>query len=107
MNLSLQYRDFRRSVPKNFAYFNVEFGLEGGYAHVIEDSAQFPQHFGHGILCGLSGEPSELVLRQRRQSRQQEMQRVQEFRTAWRKYDWTRILKKNASAAHPQLEQRQ
>src|SRR5690554_3122845 len=96
-----QWRDFRRSVPKNFAYFNVEFGLEGGYAHVIEDSSQFPQNFGHGILCGLSGEPSELVLRQRRESRPQEMKRVQEFKEAWNKYDWTRILKKNASQQQP------
>lgn len=33
-------------IPPNFPYFHVEFGLDGGFAHIIEDNEQFPVHFG-------------------------------------------------------------
>lgn len=32
-------KGLRASIPKNFPYFHVEFGLQGGYAHVIDVSA--------------------------------------------------------------------
>jgi hypothetical protein len=35
-----------RAVPKGFPYFHVEFGLDGGFAHTIEDVEQFPANFG-------------------------------------------------------------
>lgn len=34
-----------RCVPKGFPYFYVEFGLDGGFAHVIEDEEKFPRTF--------------------------------------------------------------
>lgn len=33
-------------VPKGFPYFAVDFGNEGGFAHVIEDEQKFPHYFG-------------------------------------------------------------
>jgi hypothetical protein len=39
-------KGFRRSVPKGFPYFCVEFGIEGGFAHTIEDEEGFSQNFG-------------------------------------------------------------
>jgi len=39
-------KGLKRSVPKGFPYFFAEFGLDDGFAHVIEDSSQFPFHFG-------------------------------------------------------------
>jgi len=33
-------------VPKGFPYFAVDFGLQGGFAHVIEDETHFPHYFG-------------------------------------------------------------
>ena len=33
-------------VPKGFSYFSVDFGNQGGFAHVIEDEQRFPWHFG-------------------------------------------------------------
>jgi hypothetical protein len=35
--LDLSKKDIRHSVPKGFPYFAVDFGLQAGYAHVIED----------------------------------------------------------------------
>ena len=42
-----------RSIPKNFPYFSVEFGLGGGFAHVIEDETQFPPDFGKVGIASL------------------------------------------------------
>ncbi len=36
----------KRSIPANFSYFNVEFGMDGGYVHAIENPELFPQEFG-------------------------------------------------------------
>ena len=33
-------------VPPGFPYFSVDFGLDGGFAHVIEDEQLFPHYFG-------------------------------------------------------------
>jgi hypothetical protein len=33
-------RKVREAIPKNFPYFAVEFGLSGGFVHVIEVSSQ-------------------------------------------------------------------
>lgn len=40
-------------IPKGFPYFAVDFGTQGGYAHVIEDERQFPKYFGkvYMFLC--------------------------------------------------------
>ena len=38
-------------VPKGFPYFSVDFGLQGGYAHVIEEENKFPAYFGRVSVC--------------------------------------------------------
>ncbi|NXJ85672.1 C19L2 protein, partial [Trogon melanurus] len=44
--IDLSSKDVRKSVPKGFPYFSVDFGLQGGFAHVIEDQHKFPHYFG-------------------------------------------------------------
>ncbi|KFW80022.1 CWF19-like 2, partial [Manacus vitellinus] len=44
--IDLSSKDIRKSVPKGFPYFSVDFGLQGGFAHVIEDQHNFPHYFG-------------------------------------------------------------
>lgn len=43
--IDLCSKDVRRSVPKGLPYFAVDFGMQGGYAHVIEDEKMFPNNF--------------------------------------------------------------
>ena len=38
-------------VPKGFPYFAVDFGLQGGFAHIIEDENHFPHYFGRVSFC--------------------------------------------------------
>lgn len=33
-------------VPRALPYFAVDFGLQGGFAHVIENEQKFPHYFG-------------------------------------------------------------
>ncbi|NWY27579.1 C19L2 protein, partial [Pheucticus melanocephalus] len=44
--IDLSSKDIRKSVPKGLPYFSVDFGLQGGFAHVIEDEHNFPHYFG-------------------------------------------------------------
>lgn len=44
-------RGVHRSVPAGFPYFAVDFGEDGGYAHVIEDESLFPKDFGKVACC--------------------------------------------------------
>jgi hypothetical protein len=41
-------RRLRRSVPKGLPYFHVGFGMDEGFAHVVEDEVDFPDNFAQG-----------------------------------------------------------
>lgn len=43
--VDLSKKDIRHSVPKGLPYFAVDFGNEGGFAHVIEEEKYFPSNF--------------------------------------------------------------
>ncbi len=38
-------------VPRGLPYFSVDFGLQGGFAHVIENEQKFPHYFGKVSLA--------------------------------------------------------
>ncbi|KAK0576484.1 hypothetical protein LWI29_018224 [Acer saccharum] len=40
----------RGSIPKDFPYFHVEFGLDKGFVHVIDDEKQFKSSFGLDVI---------------------------------------------------------
>ena len=44
--VDLSKKNIRHAVPKGFPYFAVDFGMQGGFAHVIEEEASFPHYFG-------------------------------------------------------------
>lgn len=70
-----------------------------GLAQIIEDRSQFPSHLGHEVVCGLLGdEPFQIVLRQKRQPRDEEVERVRKFKQNFREFDWTTRLKANQSS---------
>lgn len=43
--ISLKERDVRRAIPKGLPYFWVNFGMNSGFAHVIEEQERFPNNF--------------------------------------------------------------
>ncbi len=58
-------------VPKNFAYFHVEFGLSSGFIHVIDDEQEFPKTFGADVVAGVLEIPGEVIARLKRKPAQE------------------------------------
>lgn len=43
--VDLKGKNIRKGIPKGLPYFWVDFGMDPGYAHVIEDQTMFPKTF--------------------------------------------------------------
>jgi hypothetical protein len=69
-------------VPKNFAYFHVEFGLSSGFIHVIDDEQEFPRTFGADVVAGVLEIPGEVVARLKRKPAQEVIDDSQLISTA-------------------------
>lgn len=80
------------SLPKNFPYFHVEFGLGGGFAHVIEDEKTFSKHFGRQVCAGMLKLPQEIVARPKRNDMESDKKRVTAFSEIFEPHDWTKML---------------
>lgn len=83
----------RGSLPVGLPYFFVEFGLDGGFAHVIEDQGKFPHYFGKEVCGGLLDIEPRLWLKPHRDSFEVQKEKVVSFSEWWAPYDWTQKLK--------------
>ncbi|XP_062515111.1 CWF19-like protein 2 [Corticium candelabrum] len=90
--IDTRHKELRQSVPRGFPYFSVEFGLDGGYAHVIENEANFPLYFGKEIIGGMLELDPRLWRKPLRESADQQNHRAQQIGKTWEKYDWTKRL---------------
>ena len=89
----LAEQGLRGSIPPNFPYFFVEFGLSAGYVHVIDDEAEFDRDFGRSILAGLLKLPAEALHRGARGEPLPAQQKLAaDFLEAFAPYDWTAQL---------------
>ena len=100
----------KAAIPKEFPYFYVEFSLDNGFAHVIEDYSKFPKHFGKveflnhfflskkkkkkkkEVIGGMLECDPSLWLKPRKQGFEMEKQKTIDFAKKWEKYDWTKEL---------------
>ncbi|KAK6161384.1 hypothetical protein DH2020_004765 [Rehmannia glutinosa] len=86
-------KGLRGSIPKNFPYFHVEFGLNKGFVHVIDDEKEFKSNFGLNVIRGILQLPGEDMYRRRRQeSLETQKQAVASFARDWEPFDWTKQL---------------
>lgn len=85
--VSLKGRDVRRAVPKGLPYFSVSFGMEEGYAHVIEDQKLFPANFAEEIIGGMLDLHHSKWRKPKKQSFDEQSKRVLEFSKKWSKFD--------------------
>lgn len=79
-----------RSVPKGFPFFHVEFGLDRGFAHVVENEELFPHHFGRGTVGGMLDVSADVWLRPKPPA--DNARRIREFAMMWAPFDWTKAL---------------
>ncbi|WCJ34893.1 CwfJ-like family protein [Euphorbia peplus] len=86
-------KGLRGSIPKDFPYFHVEFGLNKGFVHVIDDEQQFKSSLGLNVIRGMLELPEEDMYRRRRQeSVEAQRQAVTNFAREWEPFDWTKQL---------------
>ncbi|KAF2296936.1 hypothetical protein GH714_013384 [Hevea brasiliensis] len=86
-------KGLRGSVPKDFPCFHVEFGLNSGFVHVIDDEMQFKSTFGLDVIRGMLRLPEEEVYRRRRHELvDAKKQAVANFARDWEPFNWTKQL---------------
>lgn len=88
------------AISKQAPYFSVEFGVDGGFAHVIEERENFPLELGHQLVCSITEQQPDLVLRDRTTLEQPHLHR-DNFRNAFAKHNWSMKLKVNQICTTP------
>ncbi|XP_019384074.1 PREDICTED: CWF19-like protein 2 [Crocodylus porosus] len=88
--IDISSKDIRKSVPKGLPYFSVDFGLQGGFAHVIEDRHKFPHYFGKEIIGGMLDLEPRLWRKGIRQNFDDQRKKVLQFAQWWKPYDITK-----------------
>ena len=91
--IDTRQKGVRRSIPAGLPYFFVDFGLDGGYAHIIEDQAKFPHYFGKEVVGGLLDVEPRLWLKPPRENFEQQKHKVLQLSEWWKPYDWTQKLR--------------
>ena len=90
--VSTKEKGVRRSLPTGLPYFFAEFGLDGGFGHVIEDPDLFPHYFGREVVGGLMDLPPRLWLKPQREDFEKQKEKVLQLSQWWSPYDWTQRL---------------
>ncbi|XP_062052939.1 CWF19-like protein 2 isoform X3 [Lepus europaeus] len=89
--IDLSSKDIRKSVPRGLPYFSVNFGLQGGFAHVIEDQHRFPHYFGKEIIGGMLDLEPRLWRKGIRESFEDQRKKALQFAQWWKPYDFTKM----------------
>ncbi|KAK7343465.1 hypothetical protein VNO77_12230 [Canavalia gladiata] len=86
-------KGLRNSIPKHFPYFHVEFGLNKGFVHVIDDEKQFKSSLGLNVIRGMLDLAEEDMYRSRRyEGVEVQKKAVASFSKEWEHFDWTKQL---------------
>ncbi|KAK1434613.1 hypothetical protein QVD17_00361 [Tagetes erecta] len=86
-------KGLRHSIPEDFPYFHVEFGLKKGFVHVIDDESQFKSNFGVNVIRGMLRLPAEDMHRRHKyDSVDTQKEAATNFARDWEPFDWTKQL---------------
>ncbi|XP_075448492.1 CWF19-like protein 2 [Ascaphus truei] len=88
--IDLSKKDIRRSVPKGLPYFSVDFGLQGGFAHVVENQHKFPHYFGKEIIGGMLDLEPRVWRKALRENFDDQRKKVLQFAQWWKPYNFTK-----------------
>ena len=79
----------RRTIPKNFDYFYIEYGPDNDGSVQIIESNTFPKDFAIDTIAGMLQMDPIRFKRKKQASMQEEKKLVLAFCDQWRPYDWT------------------
>ncbi|XP_060867339.1 CWF19-like protein 2 [Metopolophium dirhodum] len=88
--VDLSSKDVRRAVPKSLPYFAVDFGMQGGYAHVIEDEKIFPNNFAEEIIGGMMDLDHNAWRKRQKEPIEDQLQKTTKFLEMWKDYNFTK-----------------
>uniref|UniRef100_A0A1A8HJ26 CWF19-like protein 2 n=1 Tax=Nothobranchius korthausae TaxID=1143690 RepID=A0A1A8HJ26_9TELE len=88
--VDLSSKDIRRAVPRGLPYFAVDFGLQGGFAHVIENEQKFPHYFGKEVVGGMMDLEPRRWRKPIRENFDDQRKKVLQFAQWWKPYDCTK-----------------
>ncbi|XP_061576508.1 CWF19-like protein 2 [Cololabis saira] len=88
--VDLSSKDVRQAVPRGLPYFAVDFGLQGGFAHVIENEQKFPHYFGKEVVGGMMDVEPRLWRKSIRENFDDQRKKVLQFAQWWKPYDCTK-----------------
>ncbi|XP_077421825.1 CWF19-like protein 2 isoform X2 [Vanacampus margaritifer] len=88
--VDLSSKDIRRAVPRGLPYFAVDFGLQGGFAHVIENEQKFPHYFGKEVVGGMMDLEPRIWRKLIRENFDDQRKKVLQFAQWWKQYDCTK-----------------
>ena len=90
--VKLKDRNISRSIPKGLPYFHVDFGLDNGFAHVIEEEEQWNRRFGHEVVGGMLDVEARTMRNPPGEPFEAQKAKVIQFGETWGKFDWTKSL---------------
>ncbi|GMT19581.1 hypothetical protein PFISCL1PPCAC_10878, partial [Pristionchus fissidentatus] len=91
----IDLKDMRKQIPVGFNYFTIDFGLQNGYAHVIENRDAFPATFGTEILAGMMDLPPNRWRKRAELAFDEMKKRTNEVKKNWDGFDWTKRIRKD------------
>lgn len=87
--IPLTGKNVQKAVPKGLPYFSVSFGMDEGYAHVIEDSRLFPNNFAQEIIGGMLDLHHSRWRKPKTQTFEEQSKRVLDFSVRWNEFNFT------------------
>ena len=93
--VKLKDKNISKNIPKGLPYFHVDFGLDNGFAHVIEEEENWNRRFGHEIVGGMLDVEARIMRNPPFEPFEQQKSKVIQFGEMWSKYDWTRMYKQD------------
>ncbi|XP_044059505.1 CWF19-like protein 2 [Siniperca chuatsi] len=88
--VDLSSKDIRQAVPRALPYFAVDFGLQGGFAHVIENEQKFPHYFGKEVVGGMMDLEPRRWRKLIRENFDDQRKKVLQFAQWWKPFDCTK-----------------
>ncbi|CAB3255763.1 unnamed protein product [Arctia plantaginis] len=85
--VDLKGKSIRKGVPKGLPYFWIDFGMDPGFAHVIEDQQLFPKTFAEEIICGVLDLDHSLWKNPRKDYGDVQRKKVLDFVKEWKHFD--------------------